>query len=1485
MSNFKIQGEVSLSTENADQAFVKVEKGASRMAESISNAGKKAGSGLGEVGNGGDASAAKVDRATRSMVASIQRATAAAESLGKSKSEMFESLANQRGIDTTALRPYLAQLEAVTAKQEAAALSSATMQTAFKAAGVGLGTGIVALAALVGRTIDAADGMNDLSKTTGIAVEQLAGLKLAAQQSGGDLEGIAKSINKLSTNIGKDGEKFRQLGIDAKDPVEAFKQLSDIFKSIEDPQTRAALGAAALGKSWESAAPLLSEGSKSIGEMVSKGTELSGVTQQLANDADAFNDAVAELKTGISGQLSNATSALLPLMLELSNSFKGTAASAKNSPNDFAPLTETFRALIVLGGNVAFVFKGVGNEIGGIASQIAALAQADVKGALAIGDLMKEDAVEARKAFDEWEKRILQVGTVAKQTEKEVAKALSPDESAAKAAAEAKAKSFIKSSDAVVVAINKEEKAYDTLIKSIKKNLEVREAEIALGRSMTALEKEREALLNTSIASSKKSAIADKERVLARLDLAIANEKNALYAKKSADENANLYKTIDAEIASIKKQVEAQNEYNDKIGLTKDAIVDLEIAKLNDLATGKERNAQMLEEIGLETDLIQSLRDQANGYKDLAKAKKIGSEKLAADDLYKEQEARSLAAIKAQQEEWTRFYSDIYSGLSDSLYRGFEAGKGFFQNFWDGIKNLFKTTVLKLAVQGVMTGVLGGVAGTASAATVPSALNTVSSLVGAGKSIYEGIGAIGTSAGVFGSTGFMASLAGGLQGAGVGSGLTSASGLAIGNGLNSVLGSTASGALSTGVTSISSALGAIPVWGWAALGAAAVAKLSAGGDRVASGAQTVTGALGTNNITRNVGWTKDGGWFNADTSGVWNYGLSDSTAMASNGQRYTDTASLASDKALLATLNTSYDALKQAATGFAESLGLNAESIKARNDQINFALGKTADETNAAMQKALGGIADSIAASLLPNFKELAKEGETASTTLARLAGTFGTVNQTLGSLGLKLFQLGEAGVKAASSFVDLFGGLEGLQSASASYYENFFSQEEKTANALKAVGAEFDKLSLGTLPSTRAEYRKLVEDISKTGNAEQLAGLLKLSGAFAAVIPDAQAVVEKVEKVDESLSRFTAATDAAASPLVKVSSALDETSEAAQKAASILSERNNLQEQIDAATMTSAQLLEKQRNALDESNRAKFDELQVALSSKQAADALAQTNKGILDQIESLVRANETVEQARARELKGVDESTAALKRRLYSLQDEAKAQADLKARQDERTAAFNDLANSALNGLEATRKSFENLANTMKQARDSLLTGSQSGFNSEERLLALKQQLSTASAADTPALANSYLQALKESGVGGVDYQREFASLVNRLDGMATDAQAQAVSAGDTSQLAPFFDVINRQRTQADLRDALNTEYSTYARELPTLSTEGFVQSVSWGNKLTEAMGSFNTNSDETNKALLAEIKSLREASEKTAALLDSVTAGGNAMLMESA
>jgi len=106
---------------------------------------------------------------------------------------------------------------------------------------------------------------------------------------------------------------------------------------------------------------------------------------------------------------------------------------------------------------------------------------------------------------------------------------------------------------------------------------------------------------------------------------------------------------------------------------------------------------------------------------------------------------KSTAQLRVQQGEWTKFYGEIYNGLSDSLYRGFEAGKGFGKSFLDSLKNLFKTNVLKVLVQGVMSGIGGTVSGIAQAYSGGG--GGAGSLLSMGKTLWDGFSLAGTMGG------------------------------------------------------------------------------------------------------------------------------------------------------------------------------------------------------------------------------------------------------------------------------------------------------------------------------------------------------------------------------------------------------------------------------------------------------------------------------------------------------------------------------------------------------------------------------------------------------------------------------------------------------------------------------------------------------------------------------------------------------------------
>lgn len=120
MTNPKIQGEVSLDTSSADAAFARVETNAAKMAAGVQASAEKAGKAVPAIGAGGDQAAQKIDRATKSIIDSVQRTTAAMQAGEKGSAKYYESLATQRGANVDALRPYLAQLEQAKRAQDIA---------------------------------------------------------------------------------------------------------------------------------------------------------------------------------------------------------------------------------------------------------------------------------------------------------------------------------------------------------------------------------------------------------------------------------------------------------------------------------------------------------------------------------------------------------------------------------------------------------------------------------------------------------------------------------------------------------------------------------------------------------------------------------------------------------------------------------------------------------------------------------------------------------------------------------------------------------------------------------------------------------------------------------------------------------------------------------------------------------------------------------------------------------------------------------------------------------------------------------------------------------------------------------------------------------------------------------------------------------------------------------------------------------------------
>lgn len=685
-------------------------------------------------------------------------------------------------------------------------------------------------------------------------------------------------------------------------------------------------------------------------------------------------------------------------------------------------------------------------------------------------------------------------------------------------------------------------------------------------KQLVKLEADLEANIKRRAAATKDGTLAKLKEEEAIIRSAIATEKEVIAVEKQYNAKKDSLKQTQEDITAREKTLEQATKEAD--------ILEKAVANHGKLAKSKE---EVNLEYALEEQALLSVQD--NKEKELELNAKLIEQYQRTLTFRKQLDEQAMTdkAAKKYEADWQAANKKIGDGLYEALSSN---GDSFVKKLVKDMKEWFARLVLSPIIQPIAAygaSLLNPLAASASGASAGGAASSMVSGVGNLFSSFMNLGTnfagqIGSTLGSLGTkmgSDFLASVGGGINGAGVGSGLGSSIGLEIGSTLAPVL-------------------QAVP---YIAAAYAVYNVLKSGfsmGEKQITGSN-VTGTLGTSNINRNVNWSQQGGMFRSDRSGTWSYNLANSVAVA-DGVGYTDTASLASDKALLKALNDSYAALKTSTADYAKILGINADNIAARNDEMSFAIGKTADETNTNISNMFKEIGNNIAKGLLGTYSSLAKDSETAAETLTRLATEVTTVDAAVKTLGLtfsdgmmQVFQNADSAfskfvnytteqlVTMKDALVQASGGLEAFLSQSAFFAQNFLSEAEKIKPSQDQVAKIFDQYHI-TNVSTIEDYKKLVQgiDLSTESGRAMYAALMLLAPTFKQV-------------ADYSGSSANSAT--------------------------------------------------------------------------ALAEALANTNKSIQDQIDALLKSNMTTEQIRAAELTGVDASTAALLRRLYALQDEKAA------------------------------------------------------------------------------------------------------------------------------------------------------------------------------------------------------------------------------------
>lgn len=586
-----------------------------------------------------------------------------------------------------------------------------------------------------------------------------------------------------------------------------------------------------------------------------------------------------------------------------------------------------------------------------------------------------------------------------------------------------------------------------------------------------------------------------------------AEEKLVEVQKKREEENVKAYgdilNTQEKSLDSLKKQIDAEKLATESIGKTAEEIARLEIVKLQDIAASKERAAITWETIDLSGYMSDSLRAEAQAYRELADSK-----------LQRGITKTNYETAKQAEKDWEKVSDNIGKTLSDYIMGGGKDAATY-------LKRLFSTLVLQPIVQTAVGGLLGtgsaqgGVSGALGTASSANSLLSGSSLL----SSIPGLGAIGGALSGFGTaiTASIQSLVG----------ITGTTSQMVAS--LAAAGHTAAPGLAAGVQ----AANLIPGWGWALAGAAALF----GGD--------IIGGLFGDKRTQEYGGTA---MYSAAQ------GAQTSTAHGAFGTGFGGVA--ASDEILANVSGISkaiVDALDATAKSFGKTVGYEAAAGFAsdfgdeatwgglrialggmdivnwdKNRQSRWAPREFASGDEGYKQY-LNAVASDVKTAILSmDLPTWADQLLTAADDLESVNAALqqvGTVKAMFDSLGQSMQAFSGISGDLQTQLLEASGGIDKLAANTSAFYQGFFSEQERADAQLRQLRESLSGLGIGIDPAlgehAKEQFRATVEAAMAGGQGELAAQLLALSQSFVTAADYAQrAADDSVARLNEIMGQ-----------------------------------------------------------------------------------------------------------------------------------------------------------------------------------------------------------------------------------------------------------------------------------------------------------------------------------------------------------------------------
>jgi phage-related minor tail protein len=286
----KIQVEVGVGAQGAREGAEEVKQVVGSMAQSVVESGKRASKAMDGIGAGSEAAAKKLDRDTRTMVASIQRATVAAEAGERGTRKFFETVAASKNIGAGALDPYISQLEAVRAKQAELDRASRDAATA---------------SAFVGGLRDQIAALREQAAMYGKSADEVLRYKAAQAGAGSEAGPLIAQLQSLRTAHEAVTNAARAEAVAERDAAQASTKRGDFVASLKSQsdaigKTRADLlqmQAAQLGVS-DAAAPYIARLRDADKGTAKLGMSAAATAAAMRNVPAQFTDIIVSLQGG-----------------------------------------------------------------------------------------------------------------------------------------------------------------------------------------------------------------------------------------------------------------------------------------------------------------------------------------------------------------------------------------------------------------------------------------------------------------------------------------------------------------------------------------------------------------------------------------------------------------------------------------------------------------------------------------------------------------------------------------------------------------------------------------------------------------------------------------------------------------------------------------------------------------------------------------------------------------------------------------------------------------------------------------------------------------------------------------------------------------------------------------------------------------------------------------------------------------------------------